>query len=421
MKGLFAPLLLLSLWACGHASPTPSAPVDAGTEDDSGRPFPCESSGLSKGPWVLHVDGTSAVVRWETCRPFQPLGVSVTPEAGGATQKFTADETLFEVTHTFTPLGVGTPPDYLGLWYMHEASLTGLKPSTCYAYGLDVDASVKARFCTARNPGDTVRFLAIGDTNPALGYSTRDVMTHTVNLGWDFTLHTGDIEYYDSLVETYAYWFELMPPLLRQGAFFPAIGNHDSDDQSGEPDDKFEQYTSRFWGDAGTDGGDEDFAYESGGVWFLSFDTELPVTEGTEQYAWLKQELAKASASAGYRFSIVYFHRPFMTCGDSDDHLDSLAALQPLFTQYRVPLVLAGHMHGYERFVTPTLTEIVTGGGGGALGDVNANSTRSYCNERVASGLFYNAVYFEILPGMLTGKVVDDQGNTRDTFSMSVP
>jgi hypothetical protein len=262
---------------------------------------------------------------------------------------------------------------------------------------MDIDATVKARFCTARNPGDTVRFYAIGDTNPALGFSTRDVMMHTVQLGFDFALHGGDIEYYDSLVETYAYWFELMPPLIRGGAFLPAIGNHDSDDQSGEPDDKLEQYTERFWG------------------------TEEPITQGSAQFTWVQSELAKASASPGYRFSIFYLHRPFLTCGDTGDNTPALAQLQPLFTQYKVPIVIQAHMHGYERFVTPGLTVVTLGGGGGAIGDVNASTTRSYCNERVASGAFYHAGLFEITPGKLAATIIDDQGNTRDTFSLVVP
>jgi hypothetical protein len=422
-KWLFAPLSAALLWACGShgssAAATDAGPDASASEGDSG--LPCDTTGLSKGPWVLHVDGTSAIVRWETCRAGTPLGVSYGPESGGAKKKASANESAFDVVHTIKVFNADAPPDYAGTWYMHDAAITGLSPSTCYAYGLDIDATVKARFCTARNPGDTVRFLAIGDTNPALGFSTRDVLSHTTPLGFDFALHGGDIEYYDSLVETYAYWFELMPPLIRGGAFLPAIGNHDSDDQSGEPDDKYEQYTERFWGDAGFDGASEYYAYQTGGVWFLTVDTEEPITSGSTQFQWVQKELARASASPGYRFSIFYLHRPFLTCGDTGDDTAALAQLQPLFTQYKVPLVIQAHMHGYERFETPGLTLVTAGGGGGAIGDVNANTTRTYCNQRVASGAYFHAVMFEITPGQIAGTVIDDQGNTRDSFQHAVP
>jgi hypothetical protein len=427
MKWVFVPLGLLSVWACGSTSTT-AKPGDAGIDADVGDSgLPCDATGLSKGPWVLHVDATSAIVRWETCRGVTPLGVTYASEAGGAKLKATASESPFVVTQTIRVFNADATPDYAGTWYMHDAQLGGLSPSTCYTYGVDIDATVKGRFCTARNPGDTVKFLAIGDTNPALGYSTRDVLSHTVptapgtSADFDFTLHGGDIEYYDSLVETYAYWFQLMPSMLREGAFLPAIGNHDSDDQSGEPMDKYEQYTERLWGNAGFDGANEYYAYQTGGVWFLTVDTEEPITQGGTQYAWVQSELAKAAASPGYRFSIFYLHRPFLTCGDTGDNTAALMQLQPLFVQYKVPLVIQAHMHGYERFETPGLTLVTTGGGGGAIGDVNQNTSRTYCNERVASGAWFHAMLFTIAPGMLSATVVDDQGNVRDRFAHPVP
>ena len=42
----------------------------------------------------------------------------------------------------------------------------------------------------------------------------------------------------------------------------------------------------------------------------------LAIGLGSEQAAWLEQQLADASAQPGYRFSIVYFHRPFITLSE---------------------------------------------------------------------------------------------------------
>jgi len=434
MKWLFVPLTMATFWACGsHGNSASAGPgadagaLDADLDAEADGGLACDSTGVSKGPWVLHVDGTSAVVRWETCRPGTPLGVSYAPETGGSKKHATATESAFVTRRTIRVLNASAPPDFAGTWYMHDAAITGLSPSTCYSYGLDADSTVAARFCTARNPGDTVRFLAIGDTNPGLGFSTRDVLKHAVPLGFDFTIHGGDIEYYDSVVETYAYWFELMPSLLRGGAFMPAIGNHDSDDQTGEPDDKWEQYTDRFWGGAGFDGNDEYYAFSSGGVWFLTVDTELPEDPTSAQFKWVESELAKASASPGYRFSVLYLHRPFLTCGDSGDKTAELAGMQPLFTKYKVPLVIQAHMHGYERFEVPAsgqnaaLTLVTAGGGGGAIQYPSQNISRSYCNQRVVSGAWFHAALFEIAPGQLSCKIVDDQGNVRDQFAHLVP
>lgn len=425
---LFVPLSACVLWACGSGKST-AAPADAGAGDagqDAG--IPCDPVGVSKGPWVLHVDGSSAVVRWEACRKGDPAGLTFTPESGGATRTATSTETPFVVTQTIKVFDAAAPPDWAGTWYMHEAQLSSLAPATCYVYRLDANPTAAGRFCTARNPGDTLRFLAVGDTNPALGNSTRDIMSHVVPAaaqaasGFDFTVHCGDIEYYSSFVETYAYWFELMPPLLRQGAFLPAVGNHDGDDQTGEPMDKFQQYTDRFWGGAGFWGTDEYYGFSSAGVYFFTIDTEDPIDPSSVQFQWLANQLEHASAQPGYRFSILFLHRPFLTCGDTGDDTSDLAQMQKmLFTKYHVPLVIQAHMHGYERFELPGLTVVTAGGGGGALGDVNANTSRSYCNERVASGAFFHAEAFTVSPGMLSMQAIDDQGNVRDSFEHAVP
>jgi hypothetical protein len=117
----------------------------------------------------------------------------------------------------------------------------------------------------------------------------------------DFTVHGGDIEYYDSLVETYAYWFQRMAPLLRQGAFFPAIGNHDGDMQSGEPPVKYEQYTDRFFGGAGFDGNDAYYDTSSGGIWFFALDSEQPIDPESVQIQWLVNRLQQASQTPASR------------------------------------------------------------------------------------------------------------------------
>ncbi len=397
----------------------PRPPLGADGEAEGG--VPCSGAGISKGPWSLHVDTTSAVIRWEACRSGTNPGVTYAKQ-GGPTLSAKSTETPFVVDKTIVALNADASPDFAGTWYMHEAQLTGLSPGTCYDYRLAADPTIEARFCTAHSPGDTFKFLAIGDTNPALGFSTTNVLDHVVPVGFDFTIHGGDIEYYDSIVETYAIWFRLMAPLLRTGAFMPAIGNHDGDTQTGEPTNKFQQYTQRFWGGAGFWGTDTYYGFSNGGVYFFTLDTENPIDPSSVQFQWLANQLQQASMQPGYRFSILYLHRPFLTCGDTgDDPADLMQMQQQLFGKYKVPLVIQAHMHGYERFEIPGLTLVTAAGGGGALGNVNANTSRSYCNERVSSGAFYHGDVFTISPGMMSMEAIDDHGAVRDAFSHAVP
>ncbi|MFI5301989.1 MAG: metallophosphoesterase [Polyangiales bacterium] len=411
--------------ACGSTSSS-AGQGDAGTGDDAGDDAnaipdwcPMTSPGISKGPWSLAVNETSAKVRWEACHPGTSGDLFFSPEAGGAEQKVSSVETPITITNTYrAPLNGSAPPDYAGVYYTHEAAITGLTASTCYSYRIAALDGTKGRFCTARNAGDPIRFMVIGDTNPTLGDSTKNVLAHSLPKNPDFILHGGDIQYYDSTLETWAAWFPIMNPMLLQGAFFPAIGNHEDEKQNpGE----LATYSLRFFGGAGFDGTDTYYRVESGGVWFFSVDTELPIDPASEQAQWLVQSLADASSKPGYRFSIVFMHRPLLTCGDTGDNPIAQQYFETIFKQHNVPLVLQAHMHGYERFEYNGITYVTAAGGGGAIGNVNGNITRSYCNTRVASGGFYHAVTVDVTTGMLSAVVIDDMGTTRDTFAHAVP
>jgi hypothetical protein len=401
------------LCACKASS---SAPAVAG-DDDAGADaqIPCGPGGVSKGPWVLATDDTHATVRWEACRAGTANGVSLTPEAGAAPIQADAKETSFAVTEeTITPLAPDYP-DLAGTFYMHEAKLEGLAPATCYAYVLAADPSYAGRFCTARALGEKIRFMAIGDTNPTLGDNTKNVLAHALPEKPDFVIHGGDIQYYSSGIETWAGWFPVMAPMLRAGAFFPAIGNHES-----EKPGEYEEYTLRFFGNAGFAGTAEYYRFSSGGVYFFSVDTEESITPGSPEGTWLLQTLDDAVKQPGYRMGIVYFHKPFVTCGDTGDDPAAYAYFSPIFKAHKVPLVLQAHMHGYERFVLDGITYVTTAGGGGIMGNPDANTNRSYCAQRLASGAYFHALIVDVAAG-ISGRAIDRDGATRDSFDIVAP
>lgn len=425
-RSLAAVGMILAVVSCStNEDDAKKAAADAGADvgDDAADGGRCMGgSAVSKGPWVLRVDGSSAVLRWEACREGGKTGVTLTPEAGGAAQQLDATVKPFVVNNTYTSLNPDAPPDEAGTYYMHELSLTGLSPATCYGYALAEDASLKGRFCTARAPGDGFKFMAVGDTNPGLG-TTPDLLKAVAGENYDFTVHAGDIQYYASVLETWQSWFPLMMPMFAQGAFYPSIGNHEM-----EKPDELEQYVFRFFGGAGFDGTDEYFRFQSGGVWFFSIDSEIPMGPGSPQFQWFTTQLADAATQPGYRFGVVFLHRPFLTCGDTSQKDGDRQAYQPLFEQYGVELVLQGHMHGYERFEVPhstdatkTITYLTVAGGGGALGNIDENIDRPTCAMRVAKGKYYHVAILDVAAGKLSGKSVDKTGATQDSFEKAVP
>jgi hypothetical protein len=259
--------------------------------------------------------------------------------------------------------------------------------------------------------------MAIGDTNPILG-STDDVLKYALQKKPDFTVHLGDIQYYASIFESWNAWFPLMRPMLEQGAFLPSIGNHES-----ELEGEFQDYYTRYFGGAGFDGQLEYYRFESAGVWFFSLDTELDLDAGKPQTQWLEAQLADAAQQPGFRFSVVYMHRPLITCGDSSQDKSAREHLQPIFIQNKVRLVLQGHMHGYERFEVGDVTYVTCAGGGGALGDVDANveSRPEEAALRVVGAKSYNAMIVDVGATDVVGTVTDEDGKVIDAFTHPLP
>lgn len=410
-------LVGMGIFACSgesQPSPAPDGGADAG-EPDAG--LVCDGNGISKGPWVLAIDASGAKVRWEACREGTTKGLKVEPEAGGNPIEIESVETPFEVTETnVAPLNPLAPVDWAATYYMHEAAISGLMPGTCYVYELLGDSTRKGRFCTAAPSGSPIRFMAIGDTNPSLGNNTFNVLSNALQKAPNFTIHCGDIQYYSSVLETWASWFPVMQPMLSQGGFFPSVGNHESETLK-----EFDEYFLRFYKGAGFGGTDTYYRFETGGVWFFALNTEEPYGQGTVQGSWLESQLDAASKSPGYRFSIVFMHRTLVTCGDTGQDTAVREQFAPIFAQYKVPLVLQGHMHGYERFDLGGITYITTGGGGGSIGKIDENIERPECAMRLAAGAYSHAVIFDISAAEIQGTVIHEDGSVPDSFSIPVP
>lgn len=423
---IFPTLLLGSLAACGDDVCDGQACAGAGgaggstnattSSGGSGGGIDCPASGVYHGPWVQKVDGTSAVIRWDACAAGD-VAAEIVPEGGGATIDATGAQTEAQVTTDYHGLN-GVPPDYPGTYWLSEVPVTGLQPATCYTYSIVAEPSRGGRFCTARPSGDTFSFMAIGDTNPAIG-PTEEMVAGLLESQPDFVLHLGDIQYYSSLLDSWSQWFISMQPMLSGGAFQPCIGNHES-----ENDTEFFDYYDRLFADGGFDGTRRWYRFESGGVWFFSVDSESEFTAGSPQGDWLAASLADAKAKAGFRGSVVYLHRPVISVADGGNHPEWRAEWEPVFVQEGVVLVLSGHMHGYERFVTDNmLTYVVSGGGGGLIGNVDENVT-TYPDDaalRVASEAKFNAMRIDVGAATLDGAAIDENGAVLDSFSIPLP
>jgi len=367
---------------------------------------------------VIRAATDTATVRWETKVVPEDVSVAFMPEDGGAEQTAEGTSTpgMVSVSHG---VGILPEPDVAGTYYLNEVVLTGLDPATCYAYTIGGFPEQGGRFCTMHLPDDhttPIRVYALGDTNPTL-MNTERVLAAADPAESEFVIHLGDIQYYESIVESWQGWFTLMAPLLEAGSFFPCIGNHED-----ENDTELQEYYVRLFGQAAADGTEVRYHFESGGVHFFSLSVVHGLNAGTEQVAWLDQRLGEVEAEPHYRFSIVFFHRPMYTLGKAKPELGIREAIEPILTSHSVPLVMMGHQHGYERFEVGDVTHITSGGGGAVLYDMDQR-VAEYPEDaplRVASGAFYHATLLTIEGRVLSGQIIDADGVVRDTFEKTV-
>jgi 3',5'-cyclic AMP phosphodiesterase CpdA len=103
------------------------------------------------------------------------------------------------------------------------------------------------------------------------------------------------------------------------------------------------------------------YAKELPGVQLLFVDANRP---DQAQADWLEARLS----APGPRFRVAVFHQPAWSCSNHDSDEGVGRVWVPVFERHRVALVLNGHDHNYQRFVSDRgVTYVVTGGGGKGL------------------------------------------------------
>lgn len=111
------------------------------------------------------------------------------------------------------------------------------------------------------------------------------------------------------------------------------------------------------------------YSFKLGDWLLLALNSEIDVSAGSPQYAWLEQELKNSKSAC----TLAYWHKPrFSTGGHPDD--PTYDAFWRLLYEHGADLVLNGHSHAYERYVPQNpdgaadpekgIVQIVSGMGG---------------------------------------------------------
>jgi len=201
------------------------------------------------------------------------------------------------------------------------------------AISSSLSLSGQSQVTLPRQPG-SVRFAAIGDMGtgkvPQYELAARmETLRHA--FPFEFVLMLGDNIYGGNSASDFQNKFEVpYKHLLDAGVkFYASLGNHDKPSQR-----LYKPFNM---------GGRQYYTYTKGNVQFFVLDSNYM---SPQQLAWLEKELKQSDA----RWKICYFHHPlYSSAAFHGSAVELRQVLEPLFLEYGVQVVFAGHEHVYER------------------------------------------------------------------------
>lgn len=215
-------------------------------------------------------------------------------------------------------------------------------------------------------------FIAYGDvrfTNPSDNKSSspeyRDALVAEIAKERpSLVAFVGDLVRQGALADDWDVMEKELAPLGAAGIpLYPVIGNHETwgDPQAENYFRHFPQLQRRHW-----------YTVQAGNCYFVMLDS-VSLQPNDEQWKWLAERLQQIPRGVDYVFIVQ--HHPLMTRSSEKQvggghpvrpQEEQLAAfLEQQQHGLRQPIiVLAGHVHSYERYVRGRVTYITTGGGG---------------------------------------------------------
>ena len=352
---------------------------------------PADHGPIRRRPYLQKVSAGAAEVLWTADRLARP---HVALRRAGAAQ-------ATDIPAAIDP----TAPLPRGVQYV--ARLDRLEPATVYCYEVRDGARRLAGpfgFTTAPRAGGPIRLVAFGD----MGWRSPDqaaVLEQMKRVEFDLALLAGDIAYPDgTLDQLERNLFAVYAPIMRSAPFFPASGNHDYLTAGAAA---FRQAFSL--PENGDEAGRERwYSFDWGDLHVVVLDSELLVPAQTR---WLDADLAATRAP----WVIAVVHRAPFGSGERGPDLPTRRAFVPTLTRHRVPLVIAGHEHHYERLHLPGgAMYLITGGGGRGTRRLAAAGEHSAFAAQVA-----HFVHIAIDGDRLRLWAVDGSGQTFDTATLA--
>lgn len=262
----------------------------------------------------------------------------------------------------------------------HIVTVTGFTPDTKYFYrignSVNMQLANNKQFFTTNPPPNTtrkIRITAFGDcgrNNPTyqdnnlanylnyLSVNNIDAPDAWILMGDNAYSSGTETEYSNNFFNIYG------NNILRNHKLYPAPGNHDYGNNSGNKTSRSMPYHTIFSvpqnGEAGGVASNKQnyYSYDVGNVHFLSLDSYGVESDGTDMQtsgtSAMKSWIAADMAANTKKWTIAYWHHPPYTKSshNSDTESDLVNIRQNFITFLEargVDLIICGHSHAYER------------------------------------------------------------------------
>ncbi|HLY12103.1 MAG TPA: metallophosphoesterase [Planctomycetota bacterium] len=232
----------------------------------------------------------------------------------------------------------------------HEVLLEGLSPGTRYEYTVE-PGGVTGSFKSSPEGDADLFFLAWGDCRTYYDRLARLSALAAKELP-DFSVHTGDLVDEGTFPEDWDRFFDAAAPLLRTGALWPAMGNH--------------EYEAKLYRDLFVlPEPKRYYTFVAGPAQFFILDGDWAGRKDPAQVAWLKAGLTACRA----RFRFVVLHQPILSCPceDYSPETSLYRIFGRLIEEGKVTAVFQGHNHNYQRAERNGIVYLTTGGAGAPL------------------------------------------------------
>jgi len=314
------------------------------------------------------------VVSWVTPTSVSKPAVLVGTPHGGFGHRIAAE------TRTYTDSNNGVET------IAQHARIEGLHPDTDYVYQIvsDGEEQLSSAFRTAPEGRAPFRFTSVGDIacgDTAFSKASLNAVATAASIeSFNPVVHlvNGDLSYANSnqmsQPQVWEEYFDNTQLSAANRPWMPTLGNHENEPGNGPQG--YLSYQTRFALPRNNSGEFEGnwYSFQVGSVLFVMLDnndvcyqidtgTYLPAPgestgdnqiltgySGGAQLRWLEKTLREASTDRSVDWIVAVMHQPAMSTSDADgSDLGIRQNWMPLFYQYGVDFVLAGHDHDYER------------------------------------------------------------------------